>query len=116
MPSRCCPECFDDRGLRKSIIPSLNPTHGICSFCGSTDVDLVEPGVLAEVFEMFIGVYEPDPQGKSLVEWMKEDWHLFSHPRMDVAHAKELLAEILDDGDIVRKAFSPSTTFKSEGL
>lgn len=63
---------------------------------------------------MFIGVYEPDPQGKTLVEWMKEDWHLFS--RLDVAHAKELLAEILDDGDVVRKTFSPSPDFKSEGL
>jgi hypothetical protein len=35
---------------------------------------------------------------------------------MDTAHAKELLSEILDDGDIVRKAFSPSATYKSEGL
>ena len=114
MPARCCAECFDDRGLRKNIIPSLNPARGHCSFCSSLNVDLVEPGALSEVFEMFIGVYEPDPNGKSLVEWMKEDWQLFS--RLDVARAKELLAEILDDGDIVRKAFVPSPTFKSEGL
>lgn len=116
MPSRCCPECFGDRGLRKNIIPSLNPLRGVCSFCGSTDVDLIQPRDLAEVFEMLISVYEPDPLGKSLVEWMKDDWQLFSHPRMDVAHAKELLAEVLDDGDIVRRTFSPSTTYKSEGL
>jgi hypothetical protein len=45
---------------------------------------------------------------------MKEDWQLFD--LLDVAHAKELLAEILDDGDIVRKTFSPSPSFKSEGL
>lgn len=114
MSARCCPECFDDRGLRTDIIPSLNPSHGDCSFCSARDVDLVEPAALSAVFEMFIGVYEPDPHGKSLVEWMKEDWHLFS--RLDIAHAKELLAEILDDGDIVRKTFSPSPMFKSEGL
>jgi hypothetical protein len=35
---------------------------------------------------------------------------------MDIAHAKELLSEILDDGDIVRKNFAPSSTYKSEGL
>jgi hypothetical protein len=35
---------------------------------------------------------------------------------MDIAHAKELLGEILDDGEIVRKNFSPSATYKSEGL
>jgi len=61
---------------------------------------------------MLISIYEPDPDGKSLVEWMKTDWQLFSHPRMDSPRAKELLAEILDDGDIVRKPFSPSAAFK----
>ena len=76
MVSLCCPECFGDRGLRKNIIPSLNPAHGTCSFCGSTDVDLIRPGDLCEVFEMLISVYEPDPNGKSIVEWMKSDWEL----------------------------------------
>jgi hypothetical protein len=110
----CCAECFGDRGLRKNIIPSLSAAHGQCGYCSELDIDLVEPRALAEIFEMFVSVYEPDPDGKSLVEWMKEDWQLF--PRFDVAHAKELLADILDDGDIVRKSFSPSPTFKSEGL
>lgn len=117
MPARCCcPECFDDRDLRKIILPSLGPTRGTCGFCGSADVDLVEPKQLADYFELLINVYEPDSDGKLLVEWMKEDWHLFTHPRMDTAHAKELLSEILDDGDTVRKTFSPSATYKSEGL
>jgi hypothetical protein len=116
MSAQCCPECFDDRGLRKNIIPSLSSARGTCGFCGSTNVVLVEPRKLADVFEMLISIYEPDPSGMSLVEWMKEDWQLFSHPHMDVAHTKELLSEILDDGDIVRKAFSPSATYKSEGL
>ncbi|WP_246185503.1 RES family NAD+ phosphorylase [Pandoraea iniqua] len=47
---------------------------------------------------------------------MKDDWDLFSHPSMAIPNAKALLAEILDDGDIVRKGFSPSGSFKSEGL
>lgn len=116
MPAHCCPECFDDRGLRKDIIPSIGPARGTCDFCGSAEVDLVEPRQLADVFELLISVYEPDPHGRPLITWMKEDWQLFSHPRMDFAHAKELLGEILDDGDIVRRGFSPSPTYKSEGL
>lgn len=116
MTRRCCPECFGDRGLSKNIIPSLNPTQGSCDFCGSTDVDLVGPRQLTDVFEMLISIYEPDPRGKPLVHLMKDDWCLFTHPRMDAAHAKELLAEILDDGDIVRKTFSPSAAYRSEGL
>lgn len=116
MLTRCCPECFNDRGLRNDVIPSLGPVLGTCSYCESENVALVHPSQLAEYFEMLISIYEPDPDGKSLVEWMKTDWQLFSHPRMDSPRAKELLAEILDDGDIVRKPFSPSAAFKSEGL
>jgi len=117
MPTKyCCPECFDDRGLRNSIIPSLGPIRGICSFCGSENVDLVEPISLNAYFELIANVYEPSQEGKSLVEWLMEDWQLFGHPRMDVAHAKELLGEILDDGQIVRKSFVPSSSYSSKGL
>ena len=112
----CCPECFDDRALRDQLFPSLNPTHGTCDFCGTKDTLLVEPNKLTNYFELLVNVYEPDPKGKSLVEWMKDDWQLFSHQRMDNAHAKELLGEILNDGEIVRQSFSPSTSYISEGL
>lgn len=113
---RCCPECFGDRGLRNNIIPSLDPARGTCSFCGSENVDLVEPTKLGTYFELITNVYESDPEGKSLVEWMKSDWRLFTHLQMDVAHANELLGEILDDGEIVRQPFSPRLSYTSEGL
>ncbi|MHA6688547.1 RES family NAD+ phosphorylase [Mesorhizobium sp. A556] len=116
MPRLCCPDCFDDRGLRHDIIPSLNPIIGDCDFCGSLAVALVEPHLLRDVFELLISVYEPNPAGKTLVEWMKEDWQLFTHPQLDVAHAKELLGEILDDGQIVRQTFAPSADYQSEAL
>ncbi len=112
----CCPECFDDRQLRDRLFPSLDPSHGTCDFCRTADTQLVEPGKLANYFELLVNVYEPSKDGKSLVEWMKEDWQLFSHQRMDLAHAKELLGEILDDGEIVRSNFVPSASYISEGL
>lgn len=101
----CCPECFDDRGLREDIFPTLAPQMGTCSFCGSEDVPLVEPKQLQTWFELLVNVYQPDERGKALVEWMEDDLQLFAHPKMDLAHAKELLSEILDDGDIVRQPF-----------
>jgi len=79
-------------------------------------VPLVEPIALRDVFELLISVYEPDPDGQTLVDWLKTDWDLFSHSAMDNAHAKELLSEILDDGDIVRAKFSPSAAYHSEAL
>lgn len=112
----CCPECFGDRGLREQIIPFLGPTRGTCSFCGTPEVDLIEPQALAPYFGLVVDIYESSNEGQSLVEWLKLDWQLFSHPAMDVAHAKELLAEILDDGEIVRAPFAPSPSYRSEGL
>lgn len=112
----CCPECFDDRGLRDAIFPTLDPLKGKCSFCGTDDVPLVEPNQLSPWFELLVNVYEPDKDGKSLVEWMKEDWELFTHHSMDLAHAKDLLGEILDNGDVVRQRFVPSPSYVSEGL
>lgn len=92
------------------------PARGQCSYCGSVNVDLVEPTQLAQWFELLINIYEPAPEGKLLVEWLKEDWQLFTHPRLDIPGAKNLLGDILDNGEIVRKTFSPSPIYTSEEL
>lgn len=116
MSRLCCHNCFGDRGLRRDIIPTLSVGEGNCGYCATVGVPLVEPIALRDVFELLISVYEPDPDGQTLVDWLKTDWDLFSHSAMDNAHAKELLSEILDDGDIVRTKFSPSAAYHSEAL
>ncbi len=116
MPQFCCPKCFGDRGLRKNIIPTLSSALGNCSFCGTKDMLIVEPEKLRAWFSLLVAIYEPDPDGKLLVEWLKDDWRLFDHPSMDVNASKALLAEILDDGEIVRQPFSPSERFTSTEL
>jgi hypothetical protein len=63
-----------------------------------------------------ISVYETHEDGEPIANWLKKDWQLFSHPKMDAAHTKELLADILDDGEIVRGSFIPSPSYKSEAL
>ncbi|UQG54041.1 RES family NAD+ phosphorylase [Marinobacter sp. M3C] len=65
---------------------------------------------------MLLSIYSPDPEGKLLVEWLKEDWAIFDLPQMEKAHAKDLLSEILDDGDIVRKPFSPLRSCHTNSL
>lgn len=113
----CCPECFGDRHLRTFAFPFLEAENGTCDFCGSVDVALVEPQRLSpDYFEPLVNVYEPASEGKTLVEWMKDDWGLFSHPNLDVANAKDLLADILDDGEVVRRTFAPSPSYESEDL
>lgn len=113
----CCPECFGDKHLELEIIPELSREQGTCSYCGSQNQPLVEPTLLREQFELLTSIYvECETEGKTLAEWLKEDWALFSHPRMDNAHAKELLGDILDDGERVRKRFIPSDNNRSDAL
>jgi hypothetical protein len=108
---KCCPACFGDRGLRKSIFPLRAKEIGKCSYCGSDNISIIEPQQLIEYFELLISAYRPDPEdkqeGRLLVEYFRQDWGLFDHPNMDDLRAKDLLAEILGDGNVVRKTFSP---------
>lgn len=114
---KCCAACFGDRGLRDNIIPSLPTSQGTCSYCGTPDATLVEPVALGDVFGSLINTYELDSSsGRELVELLKEDWRLFDHAAMTHANAKELLADILDDGEIVRKTFTPSPKYQSDRL
>jgi hypothetical protein len=112
----CCPECFCDRGLRKTIIPLRSIEFGRCSYCNSEDVAVLAPMQLADFFELLITAYRKDADGKLLVEWFREDWGMFEHPRMDDSRAKDLLAEVLNDGDIVRQMFSPANDSEADRL
>ncbi len=112
----CCANCFGDNHLKIEVIPSLSEKVGECSCCGSTNQLLVAPIKLREHFELLASIYVQNDEGRTLVEWLKCDWAMFRHPQMDLAHAKELLAEIFDDGDLVRKKFSPSATSISDAL
>ncbi len=113
---KCCAECIGDGHLRREIIPEYSSEIGTCSYCGTENVQLVEPKDLRVQFELLTGIYTADDKGKTLVEWFKDDWAMFEHPQIDVAHAKELLAEILDDSEIVRERFSPSELSNSSTL
>ncbi|WP_310447311.1 RES family NAD+ phosphorylase [Thiobacillus sp.] len=102
--------------MRRETIPTHAKIHGTCSYCGTEDQSLVEPIALRDAFEQIISIYTLSEDGKSLVEWLKEDWAMFDHRSMDIANAKVLLADILDDGEIVRKNFVPATSSNTEAL
>lgn len=103
----CCAECFGDRGLRRNIIPSLSTQTGRCSYCSSENVAILPPVQLAEYFELLISAHQLDAGGKLLIHWFREDWGLFDHPNMDDSRANDLLAEVMDDGEIARQSFLP---------
>ncbi|MDB6161465.1 MAG: uncharacterized protein JWO04_5171 [Gammaproteobacteria bacterium] len=111
---RCCAGCFGDQWLRKEIFRSVET--GACSYCATNNVGLLPPEQLAVHFERLINAYRPDPAGRLLVHWFRDDWGLFEHERMDDPRAKDLLAEILDDGDIVRQTFRPAAAGAVDAL
>jgi len=110
---RCCANCFGDPALTRNIIPlvvadgSGDPRQGDCGYCGSKSVTTIDPSSLSQWFEMLLNSYEPYSEGRPLSALLSEDWCLFDNPVMDEAHAKELLAEVLDDGEVVRTPFAP---------
>jgi RES domain len=112
----CCAECFGDRVLRRNIIPTRSNATGLCSYCGTDNVSLIAPRELAEYFELLVSAYRQDPTGKLLVQWFRADWAMFQHPKMDDPRAKDLLAEILNDGEIVRKPFVPANDLAVDPL
>ena len=112
----CCPNCFGDKGLRREIIPQNSTQTGTCQFCESENQQLIDPNLLVDYFEVLVSIYRPDTSGKTLVEWLKEDWLMFDHVNMDSARAQVLLAEILNDGEIVRQSFTTSDLCISDGL
>lgn len=103
----CCAECFGDRGLRRSIIPLRATGVGRCDYCETPDVAVVVPAQLSEYFGLLVSSYQNAENGQLLIHWFREDWALFRNPRMDDPRAKDLLAEILDDGEVVRQNFVP---------
>ncbi len=113
---KCCPKCFGDAFLATSVFPDFTTEIGTCSFCHSSPVLLVEPKRLFEIIQPLISIYERHSDGKTLVQWLKDDWDLFDHHEMDDARSKTLLAEILDDGQIVRVPFIPSPLYDTDSL
>ncbi|WP_414829994.1 RES domain-containing protein [Alteromonas sp. H39] len=111
----CCPNCFGDSGL-KSHIEFLSEAVGVCDYCGSRNVALVAPSELEDKFASLLNTYDMSEQGELIAELLKNDWSLFAHERMTIAQVQMLLADVLDDGEFVRKSFVPSELYRSNRL
>jgi len=114
---KCCAECFSDRHLKLNTIPSISTEVGKCPMCETDDTQLVPANALEELFSPLITIYVEDENGQPLVHWLRDDWGMFVHPKMDESRSMRLLGEILDNGEIARKSFSPSPQYaNADGL
>lgn len=109
---KCCGACFSDRFL-KNEIARLSKEEGICESCGSEHQQLIDAVELGDKFELVCGIYESDSGGNQLIDWLIEDWQLFTLER---AEAMILLGDILDDAERVRETYKPSALCTTDTL
>jgi RES domain len=102
----CCASCFGDSFLDKHI-PIISKQSGVCDFCSSKAIPLVEPFALLDYLQSVCSIYVEDDgeAAKPLVGWFQVDWHIFTE--LDPIKAQTLLGEILNDGEVVRKKHMP---------
>lgn len=108
----CCGNCFSDSALTLNIIPTLVNNYscqGKCNYCASEEVDVIEPYCLNPWFSNLLDCYTQDSKGKTLVTLLSEDWCFFNDSVKDKAR-DELLADIINDKEIVSRTFSPIDT------
>jgi hypothetical protein len=108
MTKVCCGICIGDSHLADNFIPTISTTKAVCSYCGLGGAVVTEPINLRDYFEQLLVIYEEDDEGRPLIEWLRDDWGIFRHELLNEHTASALLAEILNDGQIVRKKFNPT--------
>jgi hypothetical protein len=111
----CCPNCFGDR-LLAEVFQSISPRHGACSYCHAASAPLLPPHALRDFIELVLGAYveEKGAAGRPIVSWLRDDWRLF--PNLDDAHAKDLLADVINDGEYVRGLYIPVESDQADAL
>lgn len=66
------------------------------------------PENLQQWFSVLMATYEVSQvDGRPIVDLLKEEWNLFHGSGLSDSSAKELLSDVLDDGEAVRKLYNP---------
>ncbi|MFW6275697.1 MAG: RES domain-containing protein [bacterium] len=90
-----CGNCFNDFEI-KSHIGAFSQSTGKCNFCGHDNVPVLDIDELMDFFIELLGLFRNDPTGIPLVEFLQEDWNLFSSKEV----ASKILSVIMVDNDL----------------
>lgn len=112
---KCCSNCFIDPLLR-SEWSNIADARASCDYCASHNVEVVDPQTLKDKFSPVVALYSVSAKGKPLVDCLQEDWKIFDVDRLGPQGARSLLADILDDAELVRKPFSISQDYVRPGM
>jgi len=111
MQVKCCPNCFDDKFLKRQI-DILSSVKGNCSFCKSKNVTLISPQEFTRKFEILFDLYEVNPKGQKLVDLIQVDWNIFSS-QLNRTSLTKLFSYISEDKKLSTKKYQ-STLLKEK--
>ena len=112
---KCCANCFIDRQVRMEL-SRISSVSGRCNYCGTANAAVVDPPALKDIFAPVVAIYATDADGKPLVDCLQDDWQLFDVGLLGPQGARSLLRDILDDGELVRNAFSIAEQYRHPGM
>ena len=98
----CCANCFHDKFLKEHI-QTISTEAGDCSFCGSSNVEVIKPEELYDLFVPVLELYEEEPDGKKLNDLLQENWNTFKirGKRKQI----DLLTDITGEDNLNKKLF-----------
>lgn len=102
----CCPNCFADQFIGDHI-KALSTKVNSCSFCGAKDVSVLDPALLADIFQPVISLYKTctEADGIPFLTQLENDWEIFRIE--EEGDRKELLCRILRDDTLVNSRCKP---------
>lgn len=65
MSKFCCPNCFNDDHVSQFILDRME-SKGVCDYCGSSSVALIDPKFLFSFMEQLDVAFEVHEEGESL--------------------------------------------------
>lgn len=106
---KCCPNSFSDRFLKAQIFHSSFEI-GDCDFCGSKEVPLSDPVLLADKFGSSVSYFIParpsESDALSHLEAFQSEWKVFNEERLSPASQIQLFRSVCGvafiDGPVLR--------------
>ncbi|MBC6820865.1 hypothetical protein CRD20_00610 [Corynebacterium sp. LK33] len=107
----CCAKCVNDQFLETMFFnDGLIARVGDCSYCGNSDIKVIEPNVMRAEFSALADLYfsEESGAGSDFVDLLTKDWNLFSE--LEPHKARALLSNILG------KDYPTNPVFREDSL
>ncbi len=103
----CCSNCFHDRFLKEHI-QTQSTEIGNCSFCGSSNVKVIKPYDLYDLFVPVLDLYNVEKtEGRKLNDLLQENWNTFK--LRSKTKQLDLLLEITGDHSIKLSRFKATS-------